>query len=418
LVQDLVHKKIIENEEQVKSWLWGHRKKLPLPFYSSVDVRDSSYKVVSVDANIFPAGFNNICPVDKENVPKIIHTYLHNRYGSGIQRIALVTEEHTNNPYYWDNVHTLSKMISNAGYEVKVAVPKVFTGSTKMKAASGNEVEIFSAIRHGHSVTLGTDFVPDIIISNNDFSEAHEDWAQGLDIPINPPREMGWYQRKKSAHFEFYNQLAKEFADIIGVDPWVFQVQTELFSNFDLSTDEGAEALAERVDLMVAKIKTNYDERGIKDSPFVFIKNNSGTYGLAVVAVSSGDEIRGWNAKTRKDMKVSKGKRTVAEVIIQEGVKSSLVYEEATAEPTIYIVGCELIGGFLRAHPKKGPQESLNSPGAVYKRLCVSDLKVSVQGHPLENVYGWVARLSSLAIGSEIHDMQMKMKHLSANESL
>ena len=104
-------------------------------------------------------------------------------------------------------------------------------------------------------------------------------------------------------------------------------------------------------------------------------------------------------------MKAAKGGRSVEEVILQEGIPSSVSSDGITAEPAIYMVGCGLAGGFLRAHGKKGKNESLNSPGAVYKRLCVSDLDVSVEGHPLENVYGWLARLGLMAIGLESEAM-------------
>ena len=55
----------------------------------------------------------------------------------------------------------------------------------------------------------------------------------------------------------------------------------------------------------------------------------------------------------------------------------------------------------IRDSAKKDAQESLNSPGAVYKRLCLSDLKVQVNECLLENVYGCVARLGLLAIAKE-----------------
>jgi glutamate--cysteine ligase len=75
------------------------------------------------------------------------------------------------------------------------------------------------------------------------------------------------------------------------------------------------------------------------------------------------------------------------------------------------MLGCQLAGGFLRTHHEKGPTESLNSPGAVYKRLCVSDLKVSVEGHPMENVYGWVAKLGLIAIGREADEMKVEFRN-------
>jgi glutamate--cysteine ligase len=64
----------------------------------------------------------------------------------------------------------------------------------------------------------------------------------------------------------------------------------------------------------------------------------------------------------------------------------------------------------LRAHAEKDETESLNSPGAVYKRMCVSDLKVDVEGAPMENVYGWIAKLGVLAIGYEANEMKVEFK--------
>ncbi|HEX4924161.1 MAG TPA: glutamate--cysteine ligase [Bdellovibrionales bacterium] len=401
MIQDLVHKKIIANKDKISKWFRSKREGRAFPFYTSVDVRDSSQKVVIVDANIFPAGFNNICATDKDNVPEIVKYYLDTHYGSEFKKLILLTEEHTGNSFYWENVNTLQTLITAAGREVRVAVPRQFDEPVEVQAASGAKVLVHSAKREGDRVSAGAGFVPDLIISNNDFSDAYEEWSAGLSVPINPPRELGWFQRKKSDHFEFYNQLAGEFADLIGVDRWVFQVKTERFAAFDISDDDSLAKLADKVDEMLKSIADEYKKRGLTETPFVFIKNNSGTYGMGVTSVKSGDEVRGWNSKTRKKMKVSKGSRTVEEVIIQEGVPSIVKSGTDTAEPTIYIVGCDLVGGFLRSHHEKGPDESLNSPGAVYKRLCVSDLKVNVEGSPMENVYGWVARLSSLAIGLE-----------------
>ena len=107
-------------------------------------------------------------------------------------------------------------------------------------------------------------------------------------------------------------------------------------------------------------------------------------------------------------MKATKGGGGVEEVIIQEGVPSAIHSEGATAEPVMYMIGCELAGGFLRTHGKKGRDESLNSPGAVYRRLCIADLQVDPEGKQLENVYGWVAKLGMMAISLEGQQMNAK----------
>jgi len=109
-------------------------------------------------------------------------------------------------------------------------------------------------------------------------------------------------------------------------------------------------------------------------------------------------------------MKAAKGGRDVEEVIIQEGIPSIVQAENASAEPVIYMIGCELAGGFLRTHAEKSSTESLNSPGAVYKRLCVSDLAVRAEGCPQENVYGWSAKLGLLAIALEAEEMGVEFK--------
>jgi glutamate--cysteine ligase len=157
---------------------------------------------------------------------------------------------------------------------------------------------------------------------------------------------------------------------------------------------------------MLADIQKKYDEYGIDKEPRVFIKNNAGTYGLAVTQVNSGQEVKEWNNKARKKMKAAKGGAKVTEIILQEGIPSIVKSDDgATAEPVIYMFGCQLIGGFFRTHSKKSENESLNSPGAVFKRMCMTDLRMEPDQHMEENVYGWLAKLSSLAVALEAQDM-------------
>ena len=158
---------------------------------------------------------------------------------------------------------------------------------------------------------------------------------------------------------------------------------------------------------MLAQLTREYKEQGIPGQPYLYVKNNAGTYGLGVTEVSSPEDILNWNYKTRKKMKATKGGGGVHEVIVQEGIPTQVRSGEDTAEPAIYMLGCRLAGGFLRTHESKDARQSLNSPGAVYRRLCVSDLEINVEGKPLENVYGWVAKLGLLAIGLETQAMKV-----------
>lgn len=404
----ILHKQTMENMDGICKWFSEKKAELGYPIYSSYDIRDAGYKISNVDANIFPAGFNNICPTDKESAIPLMEKFITRHYGENVKNILLVTEEHTNNAFYWENVHTIRNLIEAGGRTVKVAIPQPLPEPLTLTSSAGNEVIVHSALVDG---PLLKTFKPDLIISNNDFSVAYEEWAATVtEFPMNPPRELGWYQRKKSTYFKYYNQLVEEFSKIAKIDPFLMRVETELFEHFDINDEESRKTLAAKVDAMLERLRADYKTRGVKQEPFVFVKNNAGTYGLAVVRVGSGAEVLEWTYKSRKKMKAAKGGRDVEEVIIQEGIPSIVEDEGASAEPVIYMIGSELAGGFLRTHSEKSSTESLNSPGAVYKRLCVSDLAINTPGCPQENVYGWTAKLGLLAIAYEAKEMGAQFK--------
>jgi glutamate--cysteine ligase len=409
VIHELIHKRIVENRLAVDAWFKRQGEGLAFPFYSSFDIRDSGQIVAPVDANIFPAGFNNICPTDKCNAVALVRCFLDCHYGQDYKNIVLLAEEHTTNLFYWDNVGALFDLLTAAGRQVQVAWPKEMAEPFKITSASGKALTVYGATKiNGEVVIDGVR--ADLIVCNNDFSHAYEDWASSLQTPMNPPHTLGWHRRKKSEFFAWYNRLAGEFAQIIKVPEYLLQVDTEIFSNFDVNDENSRERLAVAVDAMLARLSQKYARLGIEQKPFVFVKNNAGTYGLAVIQSRSGDEIRSWTYKARKKMKAAKGGREVGEVIIQEGIPTRITAGSETAEPAIYLLGCQLAGGFLRAHSEKGPDESLNSPGGVFKRLCVSDLNVSIDGAPLENVYGWVAKIGVLAIANEAKDAQVEFR--------
>lgn len=408
MIQALVHQRILQNMDQVCQWYKKVSADVAVPVYSSYDIRDSGYKITNVDANIYPAGFNNICPTDKETSIGLMGEYIRGHYGSSIKKILLVTEEHTQNAFYWENVGAIKDLIEGAGFEMRIAFAKEMPEDFVATSSTGRTFQVGSAMPNS---ALLKEFQPDLIISNNDFSESHEEWAQTVTLPVNPPRELGWYQRKKSRYFAHYNDLVNEFCEVAGLDPFLMRVETEEFSDFEIENPESRLKLAAQVDAFLAKLKKEYVARGIQQEPFAFVKNNAGTYGLGVVRVTSGSEVKDWNNKSRKKMKAAKGGREIDEVIIQEGIPSVLTADGATAEPVVYMIGCELAGGFLRTHAEKDGTESLNSPGAVYKKMCVSDLAVDPKGCPKENVYGWSAKLGLLAIAREAREMGVSFKN-------
>lgn len=406
-IREHLHSSICQNISSLSPWFYSLTKKLAYPIYSSYDIRDSGYKITNVDANIYPAGFNNICPTDKETSVELFKKYINVHYSNSVKKILLITEEHTKNPYYLENVGTIADLLANAGFQVRLAFPKDLPEVLVLESITGRQLQFGSGYESSAWVK---DFNPDLIISNNDFSLSLEEWGGQLIRPVNPPRELGWYQRKKSRYFKNYNQLVNDFAQVINVDPFLMRVETELNSDFDINSDESRDKLAHQVDTFLNNLKIKYKEQNISEEPFCFVKNNAGTYGLGVIKVNSASEIKEWTYNARKKMKAAKGGKTIEEVIIQEGIPSVVTSDGASAEPVIYMVGCDLAGGFLRTHAEKSSTESLNSPGAVYKKLCVTDLYTDRKGCPKENVYGWSAKLGLLAIGLEASEMKISFK--------
>ena len=377
-----LHQKLCQRREQVKQWFDSYSQQLYHPFYSSYDIRDSGFKIACVDANIFPAGFNNICDVDKDSSVEIVKDYFLKNYGNQCQRILLLTEEHTHNPYYWQNIDAIENLLVRSGLKVQVAIPSTHHSTIEVTNALGQTRTVPSTDKIFSDKTNEID----LIISNNDFSESYSELLSKIKIEINPSSLLGWHKRRKHQFFCHYNHLMEELAQIIEVDPWLLTIKTTWITDFVPDDHSSRGHLAEKVQIQLDEMRSIYQQRHIKDSASVFVKNNAGTYGLAVASVQHGEDILGWNYKSRKKMKAAKGGRAVDELIIQEGIPSIMTGVEGTAEPVIYMIGPQLAGGFLRTHSEKGPLESLNSPGAVYEKLCISDLDWKTTDCPKENV--------------------------------
>lgn len=405
-MKENIHKKICQSQTQLKNWYNDKTSGVYLPFYSSFDIRDSSFKIGVVDGNIFPAGFNNICQMDKEHASQVSTNFIKKNFPH-VKRILIVTEDHFRNAFYWENVFSIVSFLEEGGFDICVGMltPEL-TEAMEMESYKGNRVLVKPVMSLEGQLQV-KDFLPDLVISNNDFSFSYPE-IDFSKTALVPARELGWYQRKKSGFFENYNGYAKELAEQLDIDPGYFSVETRLFENFQIAEEGSKSDLAQQAEMLLDKLRADYRRQKIDRDPFLIIKNNAGTYGLAVTKVSSGDEVMSWNNKVRKKMKATKGGGGVSELILQEGIPSVVRADNAVAEPAIYMVGQELVGGFLRTHTKKDESESLNSPGAVYKKLCLSDLKFKMGDCVQENVYGWVAKMGLLAISQEAKELGLR----------
>jgi glutamate--cysteine ligase len=412
--------KIQKNQRRISEWYMSHARQAPPPFYCSVDLRDSGTKIVPVDSNLYPAGFNNICPEDLRTAPSVLKAQLdayRSRLGqqsSDPVKVLIVPESHTTNLHYIENLHYLLQIFKNAGCETQVGwygpVPDGATVPLTLKSATGKELQASPIILKDSLIQL-EGFIPELILLNNDFSSGYPKIFDGIKQPILPSHILGWHSRKKSEHFKYYNELAGELAEILEIDPWILQIDTEEVSPVNFNEDEGIEKVAEATDRILRRTQAAYDRYKINAKPFVFVKNNSGTYGMGIMVVHSADELRQMNRRTKNKMSTGKNKLAISSVAVQEGVPTATLIDRLAAEPVIYLMGCDLIGGFLRTNTEKGTEDNLNSQGMVFKMLCMSDLR-ELEKDPedeefkkipvLEMIYGAVARVSALATGREL----------------
>lgn len=419
--------RILKNQRRISEWYMKHARHAPPPFYSSIDLRDSGDKIVPVDSNLFPAGFNNICPEDMRTAPSIFKAHIDAQFTMldrpQPKKILIVPESHTSNLYYIENLFYLRQILQNAEFETEIGwygpVPEGVTPPLLLRSATGKEILAHPLEVQGRELFVSTAtgrFIPDLILLNNDFSSGYPKFFDGVDQPIIPSYKLGWHTRKKSDHFKHYNELARELAEILELDPWNLQIETEEVMPVNFDEEEGIEQVAQAVERVLAHTQAKYNEFKISHRPFVFVKNNSGTYGMGIMVVHHADEIRKMNRRTKHKMSVGKNKMPIQSVAVQEGIPTAVLIDRLPAEPVIYMFGTELIGGFLRTNTEKGAEENLNSQGMVFRKLCMSDLR-ELESDPeldenlkkkpiLEIVYGAVARVSALASGRELQAMQ------------
>lgn len=414
LLHHLVQK-FKENETKINDWFLSLDEKLGTdPVYASVDLRNAGYKIAPVDTNIFPAGFNNLCPSYRREAGRLFKQYMRNYYPD-VKKIALLAEEHTRNLYYFENLFMLTSLLREVGFEVEIASLSAELSQEKnvFETSEKNTITVWKAHVSGSFFEM-EGFKPDLILVNNDFSAGIPELIKKIVQPMIPTPKVGWHIRKKSDHFECYQTLSHTLAKLIDIDPWLIFAPFGSQQEVDFGDEKSTTRLAQKVDLVMNDIRPKFKEYNIKGEPFVFVKNDAGTYGMAVMTATSGDELLNLNKKERNKMKVGKNLRKVTEVIIQEGIPTTDRVHGNVAEPVLYLVNHRVCGGFFRINENKDDRSNLNQPGMKFTKLCFHEMLGYTNEYPgdlcdpecFQIVYKNIARLASYAAGCEIKQLQ------------
>src|SRR5438132_1373875 len=178
-----------------------------------------------------------------------------------------------------------------------------------------------------------------------------------------PPLHAGWAVRRKTNHFQAYEEVAKKFAKLLGMDSWLINPLFARCGEVNFSDGTGAECLMSNAEALLAKVRRKYKEYGIQEKPFVIVKADAGTYGMGIMTVRDPKDLIDLSRRTRNKMGVIKDGQEVSEVILQEGVPTYERVHDAVAEPVVYMIDRYVVGGFYRVNAERGIDENLNSPG-------------------------------------------------------
>ncbi|MBA3590564.1 glutamate--cysteine ligase [Methylibium sp.] len=405
-----LEQRILESMPAIERWFRLEWMEHTPPFYTSVDVRNAGFKLAPVDTNLYPGGFNNLTPA---MLPLAVQAAM-----AAIEKICpeaknllLIPERHTRNSFYLQNVQRLMQIFGSAGLNVRLGtLDEAITEPTPLPLPDGSSLMLEPLLRTKRRLGL-KDFDPCTILLNNDLSAGIPKVLEGLhEQYLLPPLHAGWAVRRKSLHFQAYEDVAKKFAKLLGMDPWLINPMFAKCGKVNFQDGSGQECVQSHADALLGKIRRKYKEYGIQEKPFVIVKADAGTYGMGIMTVRDAKDLEELNRKSRNKMSVIKDGQEVSEVIIQEGVPTYERMNDAVAEPVVYMIDRYVVGGFYRVHAERGIDENLNAPGASFVPLAFAEHhqlpkpgeKPGASAPNRFYMYGVIGRLAMLGASYEL----------------
>ena len=405
-----LEQRILESMPAIERWFRLEWMEHTPPIYTSVDLRNAGFKLAPVDTNLYPGGWNNLTT---EMLPLAVQAGM-----AAIEKICpeaknllLIPENHTRNTFYLSNVVQLQRIFGQAGLNVRLGtLNPAITDPTEVQLPNGESVLLEPLVRTKHRLGL-KNFDPCTILVNNDLSAGTPEVLKNLNEQfLLPPLHAGWSIRRKSTHFEAYEEVAKRFAKMLGMDHWLINPMFERCGEVNFADGTGMDCLRTHTESLLNRIKRKYKDYGINEKPFVVVKADNGTYGMGIMTVRDVSDLDALNRKSRNKMNVIKDGQTVSDVIIQEGVLTHERINETVAEPVVYMLDRYVVGGFYRVHAERGVDENLNAPGASFVPLAFEQsahlpepgAKPGLSAPNRFYMYGVVARLAMLAASYEM----------------
>jgi glutamate--cysteine ligase len=400
-----LEQRMLESMPAIERWFRLEWMEHTPPFYCAVDLRNAGFKLAPVDTELFPRRFNNLTV---EMLPLAVQAAM-----AAIEKICpeaknllLIPDPAERSPFYLMSVQRLMQIFHQAGLNVRLGtLDPAIKAPTAIALPDGGELRVEPLKRVRGRLGL-KDFDPCTILLNTDLADGVPQVLQGLyEQYLLPPLHAGWSVRSMLRHFQAYEEVAKKFAKLLGMDPWLIHPVYGRCEDVDLAQAAGVEAVRAQADAVMAKVRRKYKEYGIRERPFAVVKAATFSGGKAIVTLRDPKELEA--AALRDAAGTAAGR---ASLIVQEGVPTYERMNDAVAEPVVYMIDRYVVGGFYRVHAERGVDEVLSAPGSKYVPLAFAPGgqlprpgdKPGASAPNRFYMYGVIGRLASVAASYEL----------------
>jgi glutamate--cysteine ligase len=403
-----LEQRLLDTMSSIERWFRLEWMEHSPPFYTSVDVRNAGFKLAPVDTDFYPTGWNHLTEAMLPLAVQAVQAAIE-KICPQARNLLIIPDNHTSDPFYRSNLEQLQRIFRMAGLNVRLgSINPAQTQTSSWELPNGERTVLEPVVRDKGRLVL-PHFEPCTILLNTDLASGIPGILEDLHEQfLLPPLHASWSTRRKSTHFKVYEEIAKRFGKLIGVDPWLITPLFDKSSNIDLGSPQGVDALQTHVEAMLTKIKRKYKDYGISAKPFVVVKADNRGSSAGIMSVRDSKEVPLWlqNAKN-SGLALTQGAQ---ELIVQEGVLTNERINHAVAEPVVYLMDRYVVGGFYRIHAERGANEDLSAPGSSYVPLAFADSTHLPQpgvrpGASAPNrfyMYGVIGRLAMLAASYEL----------------
>ena len=402
-----LEQRILDTMPAIERWFRLEWMEHTPPFYTSVDVRNAGFKLAPVDTDFFPTSWNNLT---EAMLPLAVQAAMVaiEKICPEARNLLIIPEHNIKSTFYLSNLAQLRRIFHMAGLNVRIgSISPEIKKATVMELPGGESITLEPVVRAKGRIGV-KDFDPCTVLLNNDLHAGIPGILEDLHQQyLLPPLHASWATRRKSMHFKCYEEIAKRFGKLIGIDPWLINPMFDTCGNIDLASDQGQSSLRERVDVLLTKVKKKYKEYGIKERPFVIVKANNRSSGMGLMTVRDANDLPALLAASAALGQLGAG---LQELILQEGILTHERMNDAVAEPVVCMMDRYVVGGFYRVHAERGTDENLSAPGSSYVPLAfgggaqLPELGVR-PGASAPNrfyMYGVIGRLAMLAASYEL----------------